>query len=198
MRCPACRLGDQVRAVNAVLLDGHATSQSVTQYRRAVTDTARLLALPPMPPPRTAWYGWIAVLAGYCLCWALVGVASWRSRPPPSETSVSPLMDIIAPTFFAAPGLVALPLVIWGLVRLKRKDRLRRDVAPWVAAIHQRAWYCARCAGAFFLAGTVPEAVVTEALIPVGAFRDSVWLLGYHHWRARQQSSATSSSSSAQ
>jgi hypothetical protein len=199
--CPGCRLSDHARSVNAVLLDGHTSTHSVgtyggmvgfapaggvvTQHGRAVTGTAQLLMPPPLPPPRTGWYGWIAVLTAYCLFWPFVGVIAW-SGPPQARPSLQ--VAITGPAILAAPGLIALALVIAGLVRIKRKDRLRRNVAPWVAMIHQQAWYCGRCAGAFFRAGTVPKSIPTGTLIPIGAFRDTIWLLGHQQWTSRRQS----------
>ena len=80
--------------------------------------------------------------------------------------------------------MIALVLVMIGLIRRLRTDRLRRAVAPYSAAIYQQAWYCARCAGVFYLPGTVPAHVPTGALVPVEAFRDTVWLAGHHSWVA--------------
>jgi hypothetical protein len=74
-------------------------------------------------------------------------------------------------------------LVVAGLIRLSREDRVRRRVARYVARIHHQSWYCGRCGGVFFRPGTVPAHVPTNVLIPAADFRDTVWLHGYHHWR---------------
>jgi hypothetical protein len=195
--CVACGAGDQVRAVGAVVLDGHTHTHStgsvarvvglapaigvISQQGVAVTQTAQLLAPPPLPPPRTGWYAWIAVLTAYCLCWAVLGVATWPSTA--AERDQADLWAaIVGPTAFAAPGLIALTFVIAGLIRRRRKDRTWRRVAPYVARLHGQAWYCGRCAGVFFVPGTVPGHVPTETLIPITDFRDTLWRYGHRQW----------------
>jgi hypothetical protein len=98
-----------------------------------------------------------------------------------------PRSAIIGPIVVAAPGLLVLALVTAGLIRRKRKDRVWRSVAPHFAQLHERAWYCGRCGGAFFTRGTVPDHVLTETLIPIGGFRDTVWLLGHQQWERQSQ-----------
>jgi hypothetical protein len=199
--CAVCWSGDQVRTVRAVLLDGHTHSVSsgavvgavgavpmvgaFGQRGWAMTDTARLLAPPPLPPPRTGWYAWIAVLTMYCLCWVSLGVASWPDAPA-GEDQRDLWAGVVAPAVFAVPGMIALGLVVAALIRRRRKDAIWRRVAPHVAWLHERAWYCGRCAGAFFLRGTVPDSAPTGALIPIARFRDTLWLIGHQQRQSNE------------
>jgi hypothetical protein len=185
-----------------MLLDGHTHTSSsgvaagaigltpaigmVTHRGVAVTDTARLLAPPPLPPSRTGWYVWIAVLAAYCLCWAGLGVATWPDTSA-EDGEVSRWGAIAGPAVLASPGLIALVLVAAALIRRRRKDQLWRRVTPYFGQLHERAWYCRRCAGAFFLPGTVPDHVPTGTLIPIADFRDTVWMYSQRQREAVEQ-----------
>lgn len=157
----------------------------ISQSGRSATDLAELLSPPPLPRPRDAWYIWTVVLLVYVGCWAGMGVVAWPDAAD-QASGVSPVTGVLAPLACAAPGIIALALVVAGLVRATRRDRIRRRVDPYVAEVYSQAWYCGRCAGVFFRPGTVPAHVHVDRLIPVVAFRDTIWLYGYHSWQAQR------------
>ena len=142
------------------------TGGVISQIGPSVTGVASLLAPPPPPRPRTGWYVWIVVLVTYCLCWADAGITAGPDTPTDARSRIA---AVVAPSVVAAPVLLA--LVVAGLVRLIRKDRTRRAVGPYVAALYQQAWYYGRRVGVLFPPGTALAHMLTGGLIPVAAFR---------------------------
>jgi hypothetical protein len=74
------------------------------------------------------------------------------------------------------PGFTAALVTVFFALFIRRQRinaRLRRGNAASVA-LWSAAWFCHRCGGVFFPAGT-PLEVPTEQLLPAVAFRQLVW-----------------------
>lgn len=190
--CPSCGRGDEVRAVQAVFLDGHGHVREETgsgAERRTTTRevTSRLArALAPVPPaPRVSGR---AVL-GYLLTFVSVGTflggalsGHWfsasaeDSRPPYPAPGWNELIppgreaDHLFLGWTSGLALLAAVLLFAAVARALRAYRARTEPGrPAAESLWARGWYCARCSTAHFADG--PALSLQE-------FRTRVWTAG--------------------
>ncbi|MFB6518224.1 hypothetical protein [Streptomyces sp. NPDC056401] len=190
--CPHCRQVDQLRAVQAVFLEGHrhVRAESGTgDQRHAVTRevVSRLArALAPAPPaPRVQGRGCLgAVLVlvgvGTFLVGSLAGhwFAGSTGEPGPrypypgwNEPASGPEAGLFFLGVIAAIALLGAVLLFAAVARANRAYRARTE--PGLAAAERlwsRGWYCGRCARVHFEG--------ESAALTLQEFRVRVWTAG--------------------
>lgn len=197
LACPHCRQIERVQHVPAVYRSGlgsyHGTSSAVGvagghvaygyNAYGGVSVSSVASALSPAPAPRRT--GW---LLGACLFFIpplvlMVWIALNMTRhvDPTAVTAAQKggyaFGTWLMPVFFFLP----VALFLGAFVRRVRRNSLVRRGEPAALAVWNQAWYCDRCGGAFFPAGT-PGPVPTGQLLHLGAFRKVVWSAGgYAH-----------------
>ena len=112
---------------------------------------------------RLAWMGTIIGAIGVVLLW--IGAAA--------TGGVSGLTLAAASVCFA----YAIACYGWAAARRASLVRVRRGM-PQALAVWRAAWYCERCDGVFFVAGTVPAGAVAGQLMSPGEFQQLVWAAG--------------------
>jgi hypothetical protein len=112
---------------------------------------------------RLAWAGTICGLGGAALLWigtAIRGAVSWT-------------MLVLAGVCFA----YAVACYGWAAARRASVARVRRGM-PRALAVWRAGWYCERCDGVFFSAGSVPAGAAPGVLMSAGEFQHLVWDAG--------------------
>ncbi|MFE4631854.1 hypothetical protein ACFRJ1_00570 [Streptomyces sp. NPDC056773] len=190
--CPSCGLADEVRAVQAVFLDGHrhvreesgAGSQRQGITREVVSRLARALA-PTPPTPRVQGRGCLGVFlvlvsAGTFLVGSLAGHwfdgSAGEARPGYpypgwDEAASGPEAGLF---FLGVISAVALMAAVYLFIRVSRDGRAYRErTRPGLAAVERlwnRGWYCGRCARVHFEG--------ERTALTLQEFRVRVWTAG--------------------
>lgn len=189
--CPGCGRSDEVRAVQAVFLDGHrhvreetgTGSERRTVTREVVSRLARALA--PVPPkPSTSGRGCLGVLlVMVSIITFLVGVQAghWftgstpESRPEYpyrgwNEAADGPEVGLHFLGVISVVALLGAVLLFRAVSKDGRSYRARTE--PGLAAAERlwlQGWYCARCAAVHFDGGRA---------LSLQEFRVQVWTAG--------------------
>jgi hypothetical protein len=191
--CPHCGQIDQVQNVPAVVAGGHSTYRGASPmvgsapggvfvgYQQhggvAVTETARGLNLVP-PWPRTGCLivGVVLLSLGTLGLTNLAGKAS-----APEDLDAARQAGTAAGRWLLpAMGLAITALLVWFLIRAMRtRSRIRRGM-PAALAVWNSGWFCHRCGGVFFPAGT-PHDVPTARLLSSREFQGIVHHAGRFH-----------------
>lgn len=190
--CPSCGRADEVRAVQAVFLEGHRhvrTQEGAGDQRHDVTRevVSRLgRALAPAPPaPRVQGRGGLGVVlalvaAGTFLAGSLAGhwfggdTGEFRPEYPYqgwNEAAPAPEAEFLFLGVISVIALLGAACLFAAVARAKRAYRARTQ--PGLAAAERlwiRGWYCGRCARVRFEGET--------AALTLQEFRVRVWTAG--------------------
>jgi hypothetical protein len=158
-----------VAVVNGMAVPGVAHEERV-----AVTHTAS--ALDPTPPLRGG--GCFLALALFLVLptvlFSFIAVQVYSEGRAEATTAAHQVASFIGS--WLIPGFTAALLTVFFALFIRRQRinaRLRRG-NPASVALWSAAWFCHRCGGVFFPAGT-PLEVPTGQLLPALAFRQLVW-----------------------
>ena len=81
---------------------------------------------------------------------------------------------VIGAIALTVPALVVIGVLFAVVLRPRRADREWLRAKPAMAEAWDAAWYCGRCAGAFFVSPAMPLLVPVGQLIALGHFRQIV------------------------
>jgi hypothetical protein len=197
LACPHCGQVERVQHVPAVYRNGLGMYQGSSAaigvagghvaYANAVhggvTISSIASALSPAPAPRKA--GWLLGASLFfippfvLMVWIALNMT--RHGSPTAVTAAQKsgyaFGTWLIPVFFLLPVV----LFLAAFIRRVRRNSLVLRGQHAALAVWNQAWYCDRCGGAFFPAGT-PGPVPTGRLLHLGVFRYVVWSAGgYAH-----------------
>ncbi|MGW6708108.1 hypothetical protein ACWGDE_24890 [Streptomyces sp. NPDC054956] len=173
--CPGCGRSDEVRAVQAVFLDGHrhvgvetgAGSERRTSTREVVSRLAQALA-PAPPKPTVGGRGCLGVFL-VVLSVAAFMIGSLKGHW--FTEGSGPEGDLVHLAVISPAALLIAVLLFGSATRVRRAFRARTE--PGLAAAERlwlQGWYCARCAKVHFEGES--EALTLQE------FRVRVWTAG--------------------
>ncbi|WP_328297132.1 hypothetical protein OG389_04430 [Streptomyces sp. NBC_00435] len=185
--CPSCGRSEEVRAVQAVFLDGHrhvrdesgVGSERQTTTREVVSRLARDLAPVPPKPSARGWgcLGVLLVMGSIPPFVIAVVTGQWLSDEPDLSAPTGPgSSDSFGPPdlgflawISAGMLLVAVGLFVWA-ARSLRAYRAKTEPGREAAErLWRQGWHCARCGTVHFSGGRA---------LNLQEFRTQVWTAG--------------------